>query len=157
MWGIFFGEFQCLPVNDCSAVSCDSGAPSTGSEHTSFYSALNYILIKPFKNCCMPLEEIPLVMLGRKEDPTTFSHFTHPLHPKKYDNCGWVTCFRSLIWAHFFPSWLLPCSYELFPSLPYFLCHTEAEEDIAYWSSKRHCQNWQMTHWNHPTFCRLCF
>ena len=25
MWGIFFGEFQCLPVNDCSAVSCDSG------------------------------------------------------------------------------------------------------------------------------------
>ena len=25
MWGIFFGEFQCLPVDDCSAVSCDSG------------------------------------------------------------------------------------------------------------------------------------
>ena len=24
MWGIFFGEFQCLPVDDCSAVSCDS-------------------------------------------------------------------------------------------------------------------------------------
>ena len=26
MCGIFFGEFQCLPVNDCSAVICDSGA-----------------------------------------------------------------------------------------------------------------------------------
>ena len=26
MWDIFFGEFQCLPVNDCSAVSYDSGA-----------------------------------------------------------------------------------------------------------------------------------
>ena len=26
IWGIFFGEFQCLPVDDCSAVGCDSGA-----------------------------------------------------------------------------------------------------------------------------------
>ena len=26
MWGIFFGKFQYLPVNDFSAVSCDSGA-----------------------------------------------------------------------------------------------------------------------------------
>ena len=24
--GYFFGEFQCLPADDCSAVSCDSGA-----------------------------------------------------------------------------------------------------------------------------------
>ena len=40
MWGIFFGEFQCLPVNDCSAVSCDSGALTRGSERTSFYSAI---------------------------------------------------------------------------------------------------------------------
>ena len=31
MWGIFFGEFQCLPVNDHSAVSCDSGALARGS------------------------------------------------------------------------------------------------------------------------------
>ena len=31
MWGIFFGEFQCLPVDDCSAVSCDSGALARGS------------------------------------------------------------------------------------------------------------------------------
>ena len=30
MWGIFFDEFQCLPVNDCSAVSCDSGALARG-------------------------------------------------------------------------------------------------------------------------------
>ena len=40
MWGSFFGEFQCLPVNDCSAVSCDSGALARGSEHMSFYSAI---------------------------------------------------------------------------------------------------------------------
>ena len=25
MWCIFFGLFQCLPVNDCPAASCDSG------------------------------------------------------------------------------------------------------------------------------------
>ena len=40
MWGIFFGEFQCLPVNDCSAVSCDSGVLVRGSESTSFYSTI---------------------------------------------------------------------------------------------------------------------
>ena len=39
-WGIFVGEFQCLPVDDCSAVSCDSGALARGSERTSFYSAI---------------------------------------------------------------------------------------------------------------------
>ena len=27
-----FGEFQCLPVDDCSAVSCDSGALARGRE-----------------------------------------------------------------------------------------------------------------------------
>ena len=40
MWGIFFGEFHCLPARDCSAVSCDSGALARGSERTSFYSAI---------------------------------------------------------------------------------------------------------------------
>ena len=40
MGGIFFSEFQCLSVNDCSAVSCDSGVLSRGSESTSFYSAI---------------------------------------------------------------------------------------------------------------------
>ena len=40
MWGIFFGEFQCLPVGDFSAVSCDSGALERGSESTSFYCAI---------------------------------------------------------------------------------------------------------------------
>ena len=38
MWGIFFGKFQCLPVDDCSAVSCDSGVLARGSESMSFYS-----------------------------------------------------------------------------------------------------------------------
>ena len=40
MWGIFFGEFQCLPVNDCSAHSCDSGALARVSESMSFYFAI---------------------------------------------------------------------------------------------------------------------
>ena len=40
MSDIFFGEFQCLPVDDCSAVSCDSSALARGSDHTSFYSAI---------------------------------------------------------------------------------------------------------------------
>ena len=35
-----FGVFQCLPVDDCSAVSCDSGVLARGSESTSFYSAI---------------------------------------------------------------------------------------------------------------------
>ena len=26
VWGIFFGKFQCFPVDDCSAVSCDFDA-----------------------------------------------------------------------------------------------------------------------------------
>ena len=40
MWGIFFGEFQCIPVDDCSAVSCDSGVLAIGIESTLFYSAI---------------------------------------------------------------------------------------------------------------------
>ena len=40
MWGIFFGEFQCLPVDDCSAVSCDFDVLERGSESASFYSAI---------------------------------------------------------------------------------------------------------------------
>ena len=32
MWGVFFGEFHCLPVDDCSAVSCDSGVLERGGE-----------------------------------------------------------------------------------------------------------------------------
>ena len=38
--GYLFCELQCLPVDDCSAVSCDSGSLSRGSESTSFYSAI---------------------------------------------------------------------------------------------------------------------
>ena len=36
----FFGEFQCLPVDGCSAVSCDYGALARGSDHTFFYSTI---------------------------------------------------------------------------------------------------------------------
>ena len=44
MWGIFFGEFQCLPVDDCPAASCDSGVLARGSESPSFYFT---ILVPP--------------------------------------------------------------------------------------------------------------
>ena len=37
----FFGEFQCLPVDDCLAVSCDSSALTRGREHTSLYSTIS--------------------------------------------------------------------------------------------------------------------
>ena len=40
MCGLFFGEFQCLPVDACSAVSCDSGVLARGSELMSFYSTI---------------------------------------------------------------------------------------------------------------------
>ena len=40
MWGVFFGELQCLPVDDCPAASCDSGVLTRGSESTSFYSTI---------------------------------------------------------------------------------------------------------------------
>ena len=39
-WGVLLGEVQGLPVNDCPAASCDSGALARGSESTSFYSAI---------------------------------------------------------------------------------------------------------------------
>ena len=40
MLGIIFGDFQCLPVDDCSAVSCDTGALARGSEGMSFFSTV---------------------------------------------------------------------------------------------------------------------
>ena len=40
MWVIFFGEFQCLPVDDGPAANCDSGVLTRGSESMSFYSAI---------------------------------------------------------------------------------------------------------------------
>ena len=40
MWDIFFGEFQCLPVDDFPAASCDSGVLTRGSESMSSYSAI---------------------------------------------------------------------------------------------------------------------
>ena len=37
---VFFGEFQCPPVDGCSTVSCCFGAFAGGDEHTCFYSAI---------------------------------------------------------------------------------------------------------------------
>ena len=52
MWGIFFGEFQCLPVNDCSAVSCDSGALTRGSV---YFRSLNLLKIAGLRFCLQSL------------------------------------------------------------------------------------------------------
>ena len=56
IWVSFFGQLQCVPVNDCSAVNCDASVPAGGIESTSFYSAnLNqcdiyaYFLLKNVK------------------------------------------------------------------------------------------------------------
>ena len=60
MWrGIFFGDFQCLPFDDFSTVSCDSSALTRGSEHTSFYSAilnqsLQLLIIRSCPPFCTP-------------------------------------------------------------------------------------------------------
>ena len=40
MWGIFFGVFQCPPVNGCSTVSCNFVALAGGEECLSFYLAI---------------------------------------------------------------------------------------------------------------------
>ena len=40
MWGIFFGGFQCPPVDGCSTASCAFGALEDGDEYTSFYSII---------------------------------------------------------------------------------------------------------------------
>ena len=44
MWCIFFGEFQCLPVDDCWAVNCFSGVLVSGSHCFHFES--------PTSLCC---------------------------------------------------------------------------------------------------------
>ena len=38
--GYLFVAFQCLPLNDCSIISCDSDVLARGSESTSFYSTV---------------------------------------------------------------------------------------------------------------------
>ena len=61
MWGISFSEFQCVPVNDCSAVSCDPSAlaresqcvcPSTLSSWTNLTHMLfNWSITTVGDNC----------------------------------------------------------------------------------------------------------
>ena len=69
MWGIFFGEFQCLLVNDCPAASCDSGVLARGSDSTSFYSAILVPILKQFGTSLFQIPEfflIAYVSLSRK-------------------------------------------------------------------------------------------
>ena len=49
MWGIFFGEFQCLPSDDYSAVSCDSSVLARGNELFLDFCLLEYFKLRfPF-------------------------------------------------------------------------------------------------------------
>ena len=45
MWGIFFGGCQCLPVDDCSTVSCDSGALARGRRQRANSCYVRYLFI----------------------------------------------------------------------------------------------------------------
>ena len=80
MWGIFFGEFQCLPVNDCLAVSCDSSVLERGSESMSFYStilnpeAMNIFTVAYNDIIFIFLCVLPRFRLGRG-CPTTEEYF----------------------------------------------------------------------------------
>ena len=59
MWGILFGEFQCLPVDDCPAASCDSGVSQEGvrahpSTPPSWFRAIiwySWVIISQFRMC----------------------------------------------------------------------------------------------------------
>ena len=50
IWGIFFGKLQCLPIDDCSAVSCDSSALARGS----LSGFLSLLLPLKFSVLCLP-------------------------------------------------------------------------------------------------------
>ena len=70
MWGIFFGEFQCLPVDDCPAASCDSCVLTRRSESMSFYSA---ILVPPISIMFVIIfSSLPLFFVSF---PSSFSAF----------------------------------------------------------------------------------
>ena len=45
MWDIFSGEFQCLSVDGCSAVSCDSGTLARVSEYPLLFTEPHYVFI----------------------------------------------------------------------------------------------------------------
>ena len=57
MLGIFFGEFQCLPVDDCPAASCDSCVPARGSLSFSFFIGLSFVIGQMSKEHDLSLPE----------------------------------------------------------------------------------------------------
>ena len=56
----FFAEFQCLPVDDCSAVSCDSSALTRWKVY--FYT---YVELLEMKLKCLRLKKITLGINGK--------------------------------------------------------------------------------------------
>ena len=73
MWGTFFGEFQCLPVDDCPTASCDSGVLAKGSESTSFYSA---ILVPPLASVFLLGRDHQTILLLSVYDALLIGRFT---------------------------------------------------------------------------------
>ena len=82
MWGIFFVEFQFLPVDDCSAVSCDSGVLVRGSESTSFYSTT--------------FHPISLIMI-RNLAPLPNPKYSHIIRLQSCTNLVLSLCFTRLL------------------------------------------------------------
>ena len=91
-WGILLGEVQDLPVNDCPAASCDSGALARGSESTSFYSA---IVVNPSVPCFLRPGPCSRAASGDDfrgcTDPTSSGMSGHPekaiLFPRSFPCC----------------------------------------------------------------------
>lgn len=70
-------------------------------------------------------------------------------------NSGWAMQFRSLIWDHSFPCWLLPFSHDLIPNFHAFSAIHKLKKYTAYWSWKRHYKN--SVHIETTlSSCRLC-
>ena len=95
MWGIFFGEFQCLPVSDCPAASCDSGVLARGSESTSLYSAIlvqspchNFLSCgnKVQRNLFPKLELLPKDVFSKRTGAHLFP-LVHTLMVNQAHNC----------------------------------------------------------------------
>ena len=121
MWGIIFGEFQCLPADDCPATSCDSGVLTRDSESTSFYSIIlvpppQFIFVYGIKECSnFILSHVAVQFSQYFLKRQSFLHciFLPPLSKKMLTICAWV-----YLWA-FYPFPLMYIS--VFVPVPYCL------------------------------------
>ena len=100
IWGIFFGEFQCLPVDDCPAASCDSGVLARGCESTSFCSAILVPLPRtPFLKLCALVKCLtPLTLFPALQPRMYLLKFYFPLYNSFWVFLGWWYEVRTTTW-----------------------------------------------------------